>query len=87
VRYKLRESEKRVITEPEAFFFYLSAFLAAAEALRNLLKPFGFDWDSRPEPERSVLNFMHKKRVSALGGQCIRGAGAGQDISSRSEAP
>jgi hypothetical protein len=39
----VRESEKRVITEPEAFFFYLSAFLAAAEALRNLLKPFGIE--------------------------------------------
>jgi hypothetical protein len=52
-------------SEPEAFVFYLSAFLAASEALRNLLgrEPFRFKWNDRPEPEKAVLNFMHEKRV------------------------
>jgi hypothetical protein len=57
------ESEKVVTSEPEAYFHYLCAFLGAAEALRNLLKPLGFDWSSRPKEELAILNFMHAQRV------------------------
>jgi hypothetical protein len=58
----VNESKKAVTNEPEAFLFYFSAFLEAGYGLRDLLARNGFKPSSRPEDERSLLNFMLEQR-------------------------
>lgn len=66
------ESQKVVRNEPEAFLFYLSAFLSAAQSARSILKERegGKDYDNweaqwsanRIQDERDLLDFMWNQR-------------------------
>jgi len=74
VRLKMREADfffqclvknaqAVVNSEPEEFLFHLSAFLSAADALRNLLSRRGFKWSDWPDPEeQNLLTFMREQR-------------------------
>jgi hypothetical protein len=57
------ESEKAVTNEPEAFLYYLNAFLVAGESVRYLLEGKGYDWRKwGTEEERRFLTFMNEQR-------------------------
>ena len=57
------ESEKVVTPEPEAFLYYLNAFLVAGESVRYLLEGKGYDWrEWGTEEERGFLTFMNEQR-------------------------
>jgi hypothetical protein len=56
------ESKKAVTDESEAFPFYFNAFLEAGYGLRDLLARNSFKPSSRPEDERSILDFMREQR-------------------------
>jgi hypothetical protein len=58
-----REAGNPVPNEPEAFLFYLSAFLSAGESVKGLVSHEGFvpsEWE--PKEERDIFYFFNEQR-------------------------